>query len=298
MIKTLKRLKSENKIHPPEWLIGNILYLCETGSVAYGMNTDHSDIDVYGYAMPLKEVVFPHKFGCIHGFDVPQGYEQWQEHHCKDNTKEYDFTVFSLIKFFRLVVDNNPNIIGALFSPRRCILHSTQISELIRENRSLFLHKGAFSKYKGYAYSQMSKMRSKKPLPESKRFEIVEKYGFDLKFSAHAVRLLSEIEQIMTEHTLVLDQDGRRQQLKAIRNGEWSYDTVIQYVSDKEKQLEEVYLKCGLPYSAADNMPKIKKLLMTCLEMWYEDTAKLITNESQSEAERKLAAIKEILNTS
>jgi len=184
-----------------------------------------------------------------------------------------------------------------LFVPRRCVLHTTQIGELLRENRNLFLHKGAWHKFKGYSFNQISKMRNKNPEPGSKRALLVEKYGFDTKFGAHAVRLLSEIEQIMTEGTLVLDQDGRRQQLKAIRNGEWTYDEVIKYVSDKEKQLEEVYLKCELPYGPANNLPKIKELLMACLEMWYEDTTKLITNESKSEAERKLAAIIEILNT-
>ncbi|MFA7287405.1 MAG: hypothetical protein WC055_00850 [Melioribacteraceae bacterium] len=86
----------------------------------------------------------------------------------------------------------------------------------------------------------------------------------------------------MTEGTLVLNQDGRRQQLRAIRNGEWTYDEVIKYVSDKEKHLEEVYLKCDLPYSPEQNMPKIKEILLTCLEMWYEDARTLITDENNS----------------
>jgi len=297
MLKTLNRLKKENKIHPPEWLIKNTVYLCEMGSVAYGTANDSSDVDVYGFAIPLKELVFPHAFGYIYGFDKPNEFEQWQQHHVKDNTKEYDFSVYGMMKFFRLVTDNNPNMIDALFVPRRCILHTTQISELIRENRNLFLHKGSWHKFKGYSFNQISKMKNKIPEPGSKRDLLVEKCGFDTKFGAHAVRLLSEIEQIMTEHTLVLDQDGRRQQLKAIRNGEWTYNEVIKYVSDKEKQLEEVYLKCDLPYSPADNLPQIKKLLMTCLEMWYEDTSNLITDESKSEAEKKLQAIKDIVNT-
>ena len=64
-----------------------------------------------------------------------------------------------------------------------------------------------------------------------------------------------------------------------------------------EKQLEEVYLKCNLPYDSKPNMPKIKKILLTCLEMWYEDTNNLIINESKSEAEKKLQAIKDIINS-
>ena len=153
MLKTLKEIKTKKKIHPPEWLIGNIVYLCQMGSVAYGINNDDSDKDIYGYVIPTKELVFPHKFGYIYGFDQPKDFEQWQEHHVKFNDIEYDFTVFNIIKFFRLLVDNNPNLINALYVPRSCILHTTKISEYIRENRDIFLHKGAWHRFKGYSYN-------------------------------------------------------------------------------------------------------------------------------------------------
>lgn len=297
MLKTLKRLKKEKKIHPPEWLLPNIVYVCKMGSQAYGTSMDDSDIDVYGYAVPQKELVFPHAHGYIHGFDEPHVFEQWQEHHVKDNDKEYDFTIFNMMKYMRLVIDCNPNMIDSLFVPRTCVLHTTQISELFRENRNLFLNKKAWHKYKGYAYNQISKMKSKNPEPGSKRFELVQKYGYDTKFASHAVRLLSQIEQIMTEGTLVLNQDGRRQQLKAIREGKWTEQQVLEYVNDKERQLEEVYLKCELPHSPAENMPRIKELIKTALQMWYDDTNKLISDSTESEAERKLKAIKEILES-
>ena len=103
---------------------------------------------------------------------------------------------------------------------------------------------------------------------------------------------------MLTEGTLVLNEKGRREQLKAIRNGEWSADDVVQWFSLKELELEKVYNNCTiLPYSYKENLPKIKKLLFQCLEMWYEDTAKLITDESSSIAEKKLKAIKEILDS-
>ena len=52
------------------------------GSMAYGVSSDSSDMDVYGFCVPEKETVFPHLRGEIPGFGTPQPrFEQWQEHH-------------------------------------------------------------------------------------------------------------------------------------------------------------------------------------------------------------------------
>jgi predicted nucleotidyltransferase len=300
MIKTLKRLKSEKLIHPPEWLIGNTLYLCQMGSVAYGVSTDYSDVDVYGFCIPTRELVFPQQYGYIHGFDKPNDFEQWQQHHIidKSNNNEYDFSVYNIMKYFRLVMECNPNMIDSLFVPRNCILHSTQISELVRENRHLFLHKGVFHKYKGYSFSQMHKMKIKTPEEGSVRYDDVKKHSYSTKFAYHIVRLLSQVEQILTEGTLVLNEKGRREQMKAIRNGEWSMDDVIKWFSSKELELEKIYNNCNiLPYNYKENLPKIKELLITCLEMWYEDTRTKIIDKNINIAEKKLEEIKRIINS-
>ncbi len=34
-------------------------------------------------------------------------------------------------------------MIDSLFTPWRCVMHPTQVGEVMRENRKLFLHKGA-----------------------------------------------------------------------------------------------------------------------------------------------------------
>ena len=47
----------------------------------------------------------------------------------------------------------------------------------MRENRRLFLHKGAWPKFKGYAYSQLHKLAIKSP--QGKRAELVAEHGYD-----------------------------------------------------------------------------------------------------------------------
>jgi hypothetical protein len=94
---------------------------------------------------------------------------------------------------------------------------------------------------------------------------MVQKYGYDLKFAYHVVRLLNEVEQIMIEHDLDLERN--REQLKSIRRGEWKKEEIVDYFQTKEKELESLYTNSKLPHSPNEN--KIKKILLECLEMHY-----------------------------
>jgi len=291
-MKLLKRLNKEGLINPPKFLLSNVAYLTMMGSVAYGVSDVRSDIDVYGFCIPHKDTVFPHLAGEIPGFGRQVSrFDQWQQHHIKDSSGlEYDFSIYNIVKYFQLCMDNNPNMIDSLFVPRRCIMHSTQIGELVREKRKLFLHKGSFHKFKGYAYSQMHKMRIKDPEVGSKRYEMVQKYGYDLKFAYHIVRLLSECEQILVEHDIDLEKN--REQLKAIRRGEWSREQVENYFADKERQLEELYVKSTLQHKPNEEL--IKELLLNCLEIHFGSLEKCVY--VAPEFEKDLKRIADIVN--
>jgi len=52
---TLQRLTDRGLIKPPRWLPGNVQYETIMGSVAYGVSSDTSDVDVYGWAIPQKD---------------------------------------------------------------------------------------------------------------------------------------------------------------------------------------------------------------------------------------------------
>lgn len=264
----IKKLEDKKLIHPPSWLALNTHYLTQMGSNAYGVQQDDSDMDIYGFCMPPKDMIFPHLAGEIPGFgNQITRFEQFQEHHVidKEAGKEYDFSIYSIVKYFQLCMENNPNMVDSLFVPRRCILHSTAIGELVRENRKMFLHKGCFHKYKGYAYGQASKIQNKVNYQNEKRAADIEEFGYSLKYAYHLVRLLNECEQILIEGDLDLERN--REQLKSIRRGEWTLEQIMQYFQDKEKLLEELYVKSDLQHSA--NEDAIKELLLSCIEMHY-----------------------------
>ena len=289
----LDRLYKQNVIHPPKWLMANCSYLTIMGSQAYGVSTDDSDLDTYGFCLPPKEMVFPHLAGEIPGFGRQTApFEQWQQHHVKDPSKavEYDFVIYSIVKYFQLCMENNPNMIDSLFTPRNCVIHSTAISEMVRENRRMFLHKGSWAKFKGYAYAQMSKIRNKVSAQNEKRAASIAEHGYDLKFAYHTVRLLNEVEQILVEGDLDLQRN--REQLKDIRRGEWTIDQLESYFENKERILESTYAASTLRHSADEDA--VKRLLMNCLEQHYGNLSEAV--KVQPDIERLVSDMQAVLD--
>ena len=287
----IEKLEKRKLISPPRWLGCNTAFLTIFGSMAYGCNENESDVDVVGFCIPPKEQVFPHLAGHIPGFgrQAPH-FEQYLQHHIedKDAGKSYDLTVYSIVKYFQLLMDNNPNIIDSLFIPRECIILSTQIAEKVRENKHLFLHKGLKHKYSGYAYSQLNKINSKEPV-EGKRKELVDKFGYDTKFAMHLVRLINYAEELLT--TGDLDMRRNSEMLKHIRRGGWTKEELIKWFSSKEKELDNLYKNnTTLPHKPEEE--KIKSLLIECLSMQYQNLQDcLIIPEKEKKALEEIKSI-------
>lgn len=266
----------------PAFVPANVQYEVLMGSQAYGVASASSDWDVYGFCVPPRDYVFPHLRGEIPGFS-PAGprFDQFQLHHIVDaganggRGREYDISIYSIVKYFALCMENNPNMIDSLFVPRRCVLYSTAVGELVRENRHIFLHKGAWHKFKGYAYAQMHKIETK--TAKGKRKTLVEQHGYDVKFAYHVVRLIDEVEQILRENDLDLERN--REQLKSVRRGEWSLDKVKAYFAEKERDLESLYHSSELRMKP--DIPALTKLLLQCLEQHYGSLEACIVQEDK-----------------
>lgn len=280
---TLQRLTNQERLKPPRWLPGNVQYETIMGSVAYGVSSDTSDVDVYGWAIPPKDDLFPHLRGEVLGFGTPRPrFEQFQEHHVEDHDalaghgRMYDLTIYGIVKFFNLAMENNPNVIDSLFTPASCVLHTTRVGNLVREQRRQFLHKGAWPKFKGYAYSQLHKIAIKQP--QGKRAELVERHGYDVKFAYHVVRLLTEVEMILVEQDIDLQRNN--EQLKAIRRGEWTEERLRRWCADKESQLERAYSESTLRSTPDES--KIRTLLLDCLEEHYGSLEGCVVNPDRA----------------
>lgn len=302
MASTTQQLMERGLIEAPPFLRTNTHYETIMGSHAYGV-ADTSvrdkipDYDVYGFAIPPKEMIFKHLTGYIDGFGTPPpGFDQYQKHHIMDadanagHGKEWDLQIFNIVKFFELCRQNNPNMIDSLFTPENCVVHCTQIGRMVRDKRRLFLSKEAWKKFRGYAHAQLKKMNDKNPI--GKRKEIVEKYGYDIKFAYHIIRLFDEAEQIILEGDI--DLQRAREPMKAIRRGDWTADEVRNWAMEKEKALEAAYVNCKLP----EHPPQepLRQLLLNCLEEHYGSLDGAVAQLGW--AEQALRDIDNVLNES
>lgn len=291
MSSLIQTLCKRGLIKPPKWVRDATQYEAMVGSVMYGVSDDLSDVDVNGFCVPRRDMVFPHLRGEIPGFGRQlKRFDQYQQHHVDDpsNEKQYDLTIYSIVRYFQLCMDNNPNMLDSLFAPENCILHITRVGTMVRENRREFLHKGCWHKFKGYAFSQLHKARGKNPEVGSKRAELRERYGMDVKFLYHVVRLIGEVEQILEEGDLDLQRN--KEHLKAVRRGEVPQDEIEAWFMSKEKDLESLYEKSTLRYKPDEQA--IKNLLLSCLEQHYGSLGNCITDPNRAvQALREVSTI-------
>jgi hypothetical protein len=176
----IQDLEERGLIQPPSFLSTNVHYLTIMGSHSYGTaNTadGDSDLDVYGFVIPPKDVVFPHLGGEIHGFGR-----------------------------------------------------------------------------------------------QKKHFE---QY---------------EAEMILAEGDL--DLRRHNEHLKSIRRGDVKEEEIRKWASEKEQQLEKLYVESKLPWGPDES--KIKKLLLNCLEAHYGDLSKVVVIPDRFEV--ALKQVKEIID--
>jgi predicted nucleotidyltransferase len=261
------------------------------GSFAYGVSSDMSDTDVYGVFIPPIDYIFPHTAGYIHGFgEKPPEYDTFQKHHIKVNEREYDIQLYTLVNYVQSCMENNPNLIDSLFVPERCVIHQSMVGEILRENRRLFLHKGIHKKLMGYAYSQLNKIRTKEP--EGKRLAMIEKFGYDVKFAYHVVRLVQQAEMVMMHHDLDLEEN--RELLKSVRRGEWTLDELEAWFKKRRDELDTLYIDSDLRLTP--DYDTIKRILMQCLEAHYGSLSAYFNMEGSDKVmSDKLAQIKAIV---
>jgi len=133
------------------------------GSRAYGTNLENSDWDYRGICIPplsYRNRLFKNFEQTIWKSEELSGRESET---VKDKEKLYEATVFSLEKFFKLATECNPNIIEILFSGDNLVVfHNEKISNLLRNNKHLFLSNRALYSFTGYAISQLKRIETHK----------------------------------------------------------------------------------------------------------------------------------------
>jgi len=273
----------EKELH---WFKENEVLQTIVGSKAYGTHNDDSDTDVISIIMPKPEMINPVKFGMILGFDnIPN----WEHSERKGNKKvsidneDIEIEWISLIKFFHNVaIKGSPNLCEVLFTRRNLVLNANDIGWMLRDNRKLFLSVRLYHNFRGYAISQLHRIKrgfvsGKSDNP--KRQYMMEKYGYDLKMFSHTIRLLNQIKQILTEGDI--DLMFGREEVKAIKYGEifYPFEEAEKLVLKRMEELETLSLKTGL--SLQPKVEPLHNLLQNCIEQFFGSEEKMNKRETE-----------------
>lgn len=78
------------------------------------------------------------------------------------------------------------------------------------------------------------------------RPDLIEQYGFDVKFAMHYVRLLGECRELLREHKVTLPRP-EKELLIDIRTGKYTQAQVFELGDDLAHDCEELLRKSDLP---------------------------------------------------
>lgn len=245
----------------------NVNMLTLMGSHAYGTNTPESDTDYYGFVVPPIEYLFPNTIGNIVGFGTQlKNFNQFEGQHLEDGKGSvFDITIYNIARYFHLCMDGNPNMIDSLFTDKESVSFIDNIGQMVRDNRKLFLSQLCYHRFKGMAFSHISRLKNRQR--EGNRLELIGRYGYDVKDASHIIRLLGELKQILLNGDLDLKENSKM--ILGVKQGNWTKEQVLVYfdqqMSFMDKMMDEG--KVYPPY--APDEKRIKSLLLWCIEETY-----------------------------
>lgn len=239
----------------------NLIFKAMVGSELYGTNTESSDKDYVGVFIPDKEYVLGLKT-CEQVIVRTNPSESGR----RNNKSDTDTTLYSLPKFIKLAAENNPNIVELFFVDDKHVIFCNEYGKLLRDSYKLFISKKAKHRFLGYAESQKQKILTK--VPEGGRVEYLEKFGYDVKFASHLIRLLTEGLELLVDGRLSFPITHNRL-VRDIKIGLYTKEDVLAKADKFSDLVEDAYLKSQLPYSP--DYEKISELQMSMLEQFWEE---------------------------
>jgi predicted nucleotidyltransferase len=199
-------------------LFERVIYRCVIGSRAYGLEEEGSDTDRRGIYLPTAS-----SHWSLYG--VPEQLED-------DATQE---VYWELQKFISLALKANPNILECLYSP--IVEAASPLAEELLKMKDCFLSKLVFQTYSGYTTSQFRKMQA----------DIRNQGQVKWKHVMHLLRLLISGIHVLREGVVSVRVDEHRDQLLAIRRGEWEWKKTEAWRRDLQDRFREAFDHTRLP---------------------------------------------------
>lgn len=161
-----------------------------------------------------------------------------------------DLVSYSLRKYLRLAVKGNPTALLPLYAPRESVLIETPLGTELRALAPHVLSLHAVRRFLGYMESQRERLlgggkRNRVP----NRPELVERYGYDVKYASHALRLAYQGLEVARDAHLTLPMPvAEREHVLAVKRGErGALEDVLEDIRTVQAEIEDLVSSGGSP---------------------------------------------------
>lgn len=195
------------------------------GSRLYGISTETSDTDIKGFGFPPIDALI--------------GLNKFEQQTEKSETEES--CIYTVGKFLFLCYKGNPTVLEVAFTNKKFHLITSAIGlEVCEFAQQNLLTKALFKPYSAYFRKQVCKLD--RPERFGKRQVLIDKYGFDTKFAAHAYRLGTQCKEIMVLQSLNPTLGWLDQKIcRDIREGLFSKEQVKGMLSELDTEMYDAY---------------------------------------------------------
>ncbi len=200
----------------------NIILEGITGSTAYGLATENSDVDIKGvYLLPMQTVLSLN-------FN-PQ-----------KTTKDHvdpDWVYHEVGKFMKLVMSGNPTVTELLYLNE--YTHLTPIGQSLIDNRKLFLStKAVLDAYSGYALSQALRLNNR-TAQGLDGYDSALKNRF-AKHTRYCFRLLMQARQLLETGTLQVKVTPEQREYLFTMGDKHDVDEIVSEFKRQDAELRTV----------------------------------------------------------
>jgi predicted nucleotidyltransferase len=225
----------------------SLIHLFVGGSQLHGAKVSgYDDLDIYGcYIEPPERIL-----GVL-----PLEHFVWSSGSAaeKNTADDVDVTTYSLHRWGELIRKGNPAILHYLFAANT-LSSSDTWERFIGSHREHLISKRAAMQYIGFAASQRMRLTGERGMGRhGQRPDLIERYGFDVKFAMHYIRLLGECRELLSEHRVTLPRP-EKELLIDIRTGKYTQDQVFRIGDDLSSECQRLLEKSDLPDSVNVNV--------------------------------------------
>lgn len=181
------------------------VYECVTGSQLYGTAMPDSDVDYVTVFSETKNMTL--------GLDGLSKLAQ-------SSKDEDDIRQYWLRRWVILCAKGNPNVLESLFVPpfQRKVEEELFVKQFLNRPELFLFKRPLVDAHLGFAFAQIKRMDGTNL--GTKRKELVAEYGYDVKYAAHAYRLVAQLESILTTGRITFPYpEPIRQKILTIRHG-------------------------------------------------------------------------------